>query len=191
MYLCLHMTYSLPSIIMCESESRSVVSNSLLLHGLSMEFSRPEYWSGQPFPSPGDLPNPGTEPRSLAFQEDSLPGEPKGGPGILEWVAYPFSSRSSQPRNQTGVSCSAGRFFTNWAIREALRVKQKAKDSDWWKTVALSTQYKWQKILFLNAVLKFSSVTKILRILLANTSVYHSYIDSQMILPFKRNTAKL
>ena len=37
----------------------------------------------------------------------------KGGPKILEWVAYPFSRGSSQPRNQTGVSCIAGRFFTN------------------------------------------------------------------------------
>ena len=43
----------------------------------------------------------------------------KGSPRILEWVAYPFSSRSSQPRNCTGVSCIAGGFFTNWAIREA------------------------------------------------------------------------
>ena len=38
---------------------------------------------------------------------------------ILEWVAYPFSSGSSWPRNWIGVSCAAGRFFTNWAIREA------------------------------------------------------------------------
>ena len=38
----------------------------------SMEFSRPEYWSGYPFPSPGDLPNPGTEPRSPSLQGDSL-----------------------------------------------------------------------------------------------------------------------
>ena len=37
----------------------------------------------------------------------------KGTPRILEWVAYPFSRGSSQPRNQTGVSCIAGRFFTN------------------------------------------------------------------------------
>ena len=42
----------------------------------------------------------------------------KGNPRILEWVAYPFSSQSSKPRNWTGVSCIAGRFFTNWAIRE-------------------------------------------------------------------------
>ena len=43
-----------------------------------MKFSRPEYWSGQPFPSPGDLPNPGVEPRSPALQADSLPAEPTG-----------------------------------------------------------------------------------------------------------------
>ena len=45
-----------------------------------MEFSRPEYWSGQPFPSPVDLPNPGTEPRSPALHGDSLPAEPPGKP---------------------------------------------------------------------------------------------------------------
>ena len=50
---------------------------------------------------------------------DSLPTEPTGSPGILEWVTYPFSSRSSQPRNQSGVSCIVGRFFTTWAIQEA------------------------------------------------------------------------
>ena len=38
---------------------------------LPMGFSRQEYWSGLPFPSPGDLPNPGTEPRSPAFRADS------------------------------------------------------------------------------------------------------------------------
>ena len=43
-----------------------------------MEFSRPEYWNGQPFPSPGDLPNPGSEPRSPALQADSLAAEPPG-----------------------------------------------------------------------------------------------------------------
>ena len=43
----------------------------------------------------------------------------KGSPRILEWVTYPFSSRSSRSRNRTGVSRTADRFFTNWAIREA------------------------------------------------------------------------
>ena len=45
-----------------------------------MEFSRPEYWSGQPFPSPGDLPNPGIEPKSPALQVGSLSAEPQGSP---------------------------------------------------------------------------------------------------------------
>ena len=42
-----------------------------------MEFSRPEYWSGPPFPSPGDLSNPGIEPRSPTLQADFLPTEPQ------------------------------------------------------------------------------------------------------------------
>ena len=45
-----------------------------------MEFSRQEYWSGLPCPPPGDLPNPGIEPRSPALQADSLPSEPPGKP---------------------------------------------------------------------------------------------------------------
>ena len=48
----------------------------------SMGFSRQKYWSEQPFPSPGDLPNPGIEPRSLALQTDSFLSEPPG-----KWVA--------------------------------------------------------------------------------------------------------
>ena len=44
----------------------------------SMEFSRQEYWSGLPFPSPGDLPNPRIEPGSPALQADALPSEPPG-----------------------------------------------------------------------------------------------------------------
>jgi len=45
-----------------------------------MEFSRLEYWSGYPFPSPGTLPNPGVEPRSPSLQADSLTAEPPGKP---------------------------------------------------------------------------------------------------------------
>ena len=52
----------------------------------SMGFSRQEYWSGLPFPSPGDLPNPGVEPRSPALQADALTSEPPGNPFIyFEW----------------------------------------------------------------------------------------------------------
>ena len=59
---------------------------------LSMEFSRQEYWSGLPFPSPEELPNPGIEPWSPASQADSLPFEPQGisvevdGKYLCPWV---------------------------------------------------------------------------------------------------------
>ena len=57
---------------------------------LSMEFSRQEYWSGLPFPSPGDLPNPGIEPGSPALRADALPSEPPGKPtGTLRNIASP------------------------------------------------------------------------------------------------------
>ena len=57
----------------------------------TMEFSRPEYWSGEPIPSPGDLPgdlpNPGMEARSPALQADSLPAEPQGKPlSVSTWL---------------------------------------------------------------------------------------------------------
>ena len=64
--------------------SCSVMSDSLPLHGLSatrlllsVEFFRQEYWSGLPFTSPGDLPDPGIKPRSHALQADPLPPEPQ------------------------------------------------------------------------------------------------------------------
>ena len=44
----------------------------------SMGFSRQEYWSGLPFPPPGDLPDPGIEPGSPTLQADALPSEPPG-----------------------------------------------------------------------------------------------------------------
>ena len=81
-----------------------------------------------PWNSPGQ--NTGVASRSLLQgifpTQGSNPGLPycrqilyqlshKGSPRILEWLHYPSSSRSSRPRNQTGVSCTAGRFFTNRA----------------------------------------------------------------------------
>ena len=60
----------------------------------------------------------------LPLQADSLPAEPPGSPRILEWGS--FSRGSSQPRNQTCSSCTASRFFTSWATREALYVTQKS-----------------------------------------------------------------
>ena len=52
----------------------------------STEFSRQEYWSGLPFPSPGDLPDPGIKPRYPAFQVDALPSEPPGKPTEAHYI---------------------------------------------------------------------------------------------------------
>ena len=104
-----------------ESESHSVVSNSLQPHGLC---------------SPWNSPGQNTGVGSLSLLQGIFPtqglnsGIPhcrwilcqlshKGSPRILEWVSYPFSRGSPWPRNRTGVSCIAGGFFANWAIREA------------------------------------------------------------------------
>ena len=60
---------------------------------LSMGFTRQEYWSGFPFPSPGDLPDPGIEPRSPALQADSLPTELQRKPHI--WYMSLIAEKSS------------------------------------------------------------------------------------------------
>ena len=62
------------------SRVRLFVTPSTVAHQAppSMGFSRQEYWSGLPFPSPGDLPDPGIEPRSPALQADALTSEPPG-----------------------------------------------------------------------------------------------------------------
>ena len=72
-----------------------------------MKFARPEYWSGQPFPSPGDLANPGIESRSPAVQADSLPAEPQGKPrntggGSLSLLQRVFPTEES---NQGLLHC--------------------------------------------------------------------------------------
>jgi len=77
--------------------SHSVLSDSLRMeyspsgssvHG--MGFSRQAYQSELPFPSPGDLPDPGIEPRSLTVQADSLPSEPPGKHIIYIYVYYTY-----------------------------------------------------------------------------------------------------
>ena len=69
--------WKLPSCIRLFSTPWTVVRQAIL----SMEFSRQEYWSGLPFPSPGDLPDPGIEPGSPALQADSLLSELSAPPG--------------------------------------------------------------------------------------------------------------
>ena len=93
--------------------SRSVVSDSVTPRTaahqapLSMGFSRQEDWSGLPCPPAGGLPDLGIQPESRVLYHWRQLGSPR----ILEWVTYPFSRGSSQPRNQTTVSCVAARFF--------------------------------------------------------------------------------
>ena len=95
--------------------SRSVVSHSLQPHGLQSPCNSPGQSIGVGslsllqgfFPMQGS--NPGLPPCGQILYQLSH----KGSPRILEWVAYPFSSRASLPRDQTGVSCIAGGFFTH------------------------------------------------------------------------------
>ena len=62
----------------------------------SMGFSRQEYWSGLPFPSPGNFPNPGIKSRSPALQADSLPTELQGKPIIIQVAQLHKFKRASQ-----------------------------------------------------------------------------------------------
>ena len=68
--------------VICSVVSDCIVTPWTVAHQapLSMEFSRQEYWSGLPFPFPGDLPFPGVEPRSPALQADSSPLSHQGSP---------------------------------------------------------------------------------------------------------------
>ena len=84
LYIYIH-TYIHIYIGICIERSRSVVSNSA---PSSMGFSRQEYWSGLPFPSPVDHPNPGIKPGSPTLQADSLPSEPPGNPSVCVCVMY-------------------------------------------------------------------------------------------------------
>ena len=61
-----------------------------------MEFPRQEYWSGLPFPSPENLPDPGIEPGSLELQAHSLPSEPPGKPSVIKLVCNETQSVGGQ-----------------------------------------------------------------------------------------------
>ena len=71
---------------------------------LSMEFSRQEYWNGLPVLYPGDLPNPGIKPRSLALQADSLPSEPQAKPIILPIIPYCSSGNNLDWQNISNLT---------------------------------------------------------------------------------------
>ena len=96
-------------------KGRSVMSDSLQPHRLYSPWNSPGQNTGvgrlsllqEIFPTQGS--NPGLPHCKRILSQLSH----KGSPRILEWVAYPFSSGYSRPRNRTDVSCIAGRFFIN------------------------------------------------------------------------------
>ena len=103
------------------SESHSVMSDSLRPHGLYTPWNSPGQNTGVGSLSllQGIFPTQGSNPGLPRCSRNLYQLSHKGSPRTLEWAACPLSSRSSRPRNQTSKSCIAGRFFTNWAIREA------------------------------------------------------------------------
>ena len=120
----------------CESESLSVMSDSLRPHGLYSPWSSPGQNTAMGslsllqgiFPTQGSIPSL-PHCRRILYQLSH-----KGSPRILGWVAYPFCRGPSQPRNQTRVSCNAGRFFTNWAMREAPHIWSSCERRKRWKS---------------------------------------------------------
>ena len=82
-----HHARNISFLVFCPLDGSLVTKSCLILATsrtvarqapLSMGFSRQEYWSGLPLPSPRDLPNPGIEPGSPAMQADPIPSEPPG-----------------------------------------------------------------------------------------------------------------
>ena len=104
-----------------ESESHSVVFESLWRHRLYSPWNSPGQNTvvGNLSRLQGIFPTQGSNPGLLLCRWILYQLNHQGSPKILEWVASPFSSRSSWPRNRIGVSRIAGGFHTNWAIREA------------------------------------------------------------------------
>ena len=104
-----------------------------------------EHWSGQLFPSSGDLPNPGIEPRSPTFQADSLPAEPQGKPknsgvgslSILQWIFL------TQESNQGLLYCRRILYQLSYqGIPHIIRIKH------------FKLQPKWSLTLYNNVLLK-------------------------------------
>ena len=96
------------------------MSNSLWSHELYSPWNSPGQNTrvGSLSPLWGIIPTQGLNPGLLHCRWILYQLSHKGSPRILGCVAYPFSSRSSRPRNQTGVSCIVGGFFINWAINK-------------------------------------------------------------------------
>ena len=128
----------------------------------SMGFSRQQYWSGLPFPSPGDLPNPGMEPGSPALQADALPSEPRG-KSLYNMNSIVFTSQchcvSKRPIdlsisqvkvvNKASVSCGATSSYLIYMyskLRKEMREKKRQKNV--WKCNSIYIVWKtsWSKV---------------------------------------------
>ena len=106
-----------------------------------MEFSRPGYWSEYPFPSPGHLPNPGTETRSPALQADSLTAEPPGkhkttGVGSLSLLQGIFPTQES---NWGLLHCRRILYQLSYEEKKVKRVILQA-----WPLLRLTDVYTWK-----------------------------------------------
>ena len=111
------MTYDEHLFTCLWSESHSVMSSSLQPHGLYSPWNSPGQNTrvGNHSLLKGIFPMQGSNAglphcRHILYQLSN-----QGSPRIPKWVVYPFSSGSTRSRNQTEVSCIAGRFFTSWA----------------------------------------------------------------------------
>ena len=107
------------------------MDGSLYQAPLSMEFSRQGYWSGLLFPSPGDLPDPGIEPRSPALQADSLPYEPLGNAQLNLIECLKNYGRRFMTLLEAGIrtipkkkKCKKAK----WLSEEALQIDVKRRD---------------------------------------------------------------
>ena len=96
------------------------MSKSLQSHGLCSPGNSPDQNTGvvSLYFLQGIFPTKGLNPGRLHCRWILYQLSHKGSPRILEWVDYPFSRGSSRSRNRTRVSCIAGRFFANWAVRD-------------------------------------------------------------------------
>ena len=106
---------------------------------LSMGFPRQEYWSGLPFPSPGNLPNPWIKPASPAWQADSLPIEPPRNFGLIWWFFIDRSWNSST----LATSCEE---LTHWKrlwCWERLGAGGEGDDRGWDGWMTSPTRWTW------------------------------------------------
>ena len=105
----------------CQVVSNSVTTPWTVQAPLSMGFPRQEYFSGLPFPSLGDPPDPAIEPRSPALQTDALPSEPPGKPGskhlLISWLQSPSAVILDPQKNKVWDCFHCFSLYFPWSDR--------------------------------------------------------------------------